>query len=202
MTDKVEIANRALFKIGSEPITSFTDEVKAARVVNQTWDSLRRDELSDYPWNFAMKRAVLPALSSVPAYEFEHQYQCPSDMLQLVEIGETWVWSGNSTMMQYIENRPKLYSKEGDKILTNKAPPLKIRYTSDVENTGLWSSQFVEAFATRLAMELCIPLTESDSRREYLEGEYERIIRKAAATSAIENGPLVIADSSWVLGRL
>lgn len=202
MTDKVEIANRALFKVGSEPIVSFTDNCKAARLVNQIWDSLRRDELADHPWSFSIKRASLPALLAAPVYGFKYQYQKPSDALRIVELGDEWVWTGFATMTQYNSNRPRLYVMEGDKIQTDHAAPLNLRYVFDETNTGNWAPQFVEAFACRLAIELCVPLTESDSRTERLRGEYEGIVRKAMSTNAIENGPLVLADNSWMLARL
>ncbi len=58
--DKVKIANIALAKIGSQPITSFTQSgSNEAVAVNQVYDDILEEVLSEHPWSFAQRRATL-----------------------------------------------------------------------------------------------------------------------------------------------
>jgi hypothetical protein len=56
---KVDIANRALQKIGASRITAFTDDTKAASEVNACYDRLREAELRRNPWRAAIRRVAL-----------------------------------------------------------------------------------------------------------------------------------------------
>ena len=66
MAGKVEIANRALTKLGAERILLLTDPSKEARVMNAMFDTVMDAELRRHRWKFALKRATLPALVATP----------------------------------------------------------------------------------------------------------------------------------------
>lgn len=58
-TDNLEIANGALIRLGSKPITSLTEETGRAKLCNQWINKVRRQALRAHPWNCALKRTVL-----------------------------------------------------------------------------------------------------------------------------------------------
>jgi hypothetical protein len=71
MTSQVDIANRALTKLGAARIISFGDDNKQARAVSSMFDIVRDAELRSHIWSFSVKRASLPALLSTPDWGFE-----------------------------------------------------------------------------------------------------------------------------------
>lgn len=199
MASQVEIANRALTKIGEARILSLSDDVEAARVIDSLWDIVRDAELRARNWNFSIARASLAALVSAPSWGFDYQYQLPSDCLRVIQAGE---YFPGVSMTNYRSRSDADYQIEGGKILTNLGAPLKVRYVSRVEDTGSWDGAFVEVFACKLAVEVCERLTESTSKRQLAWDEYQAALRAAVRSDAIENPPEPLADDTWVLARL
>lgn len=70
----VDIANRALQRVGARRIAAFTDNNKSASETSFCYDKLRRAELQRNTWTFACRRAVVRPLDSTvqlyvpPAY--------------------------------------------------------------------------------------------------------------------------------------
>ena len=91
MAGKVEIANRALTKLGAERILLLTDPSKEARVMNAMFDTVMDAELRRHRWKFALKRATLPALVATPEWGYAYAYQLPSDFLALVQVNEYYL---------------------------------------------------------------------------------------------------------------
>lgn len=199
MASQTEIANRALTKIGEARILSLSDNVEAARVVYSCWSHVRDAELRARNWNFSMTRTSLAALVSAPAWGFQYQYQLPADCLRVIQVDEHF--SGPS-MSDYRTRSEAAHQIEGGKILTDIGAPLKIRYVARVEDTGIWDALFVEAFACRLAAEVCERLTQSNTKRDMAWQEYKTAIREAVRADAIENPPEPLPDDTWMLSRL
>lgn len=207
MTSKIEVCNRALSKLGDARITDLDADLKAARAVSAAFDSVRDDELRAHGWSFAMKRTQLAAEVVAPSFGFSYAYQLPTDCLRLWQLGE-WYWSGPD-LSDYRNAEGAPYVIEGKFILTSEgrstngsAAPLKLRYLYRVEDTGQWDATFVEAFACRLAMEVCDELTQSDTKFQKVQQQYNEAIKRAMRANAVELPPEYIADDSWVTARL
>lgn len=199
MASKVEIANRALTKIGEARILSLSDDVEAARSIDSMFDTVRDAELRIRKWKFSISRDSLPALAGSPAWGFDYQYQLPSGCLRILQVND--IYPGVS-LSDYRSMDEAEWRVEGRKILTDIGAPLKIRYIARVEDTGQWDAAFTEAFACRLAAEVCERLTQSNTKRELAWGEYKNAIRAALTADAIEAAPEPIPDTEWVLARL
>ena len=199
MASQVEIANRALIKVGDKRILSMTDDLEPARVLSGMWDTVRDAELRVRNWNFSITRASLAALVSTPDWGYDNQYQLPADCLRPIQIDEYFY---GPSMSDYRNGSEAAYQIEGSLILTNLDAPLKIRYISRIEDTGAWDAAFTEAFACRLAVESCEKLTQSNSKKDALKQEYADAIRMAVRADAIENPNEPLPDNSWVLSRL
>lgn len=188
MASQIEICNQALTKIGSARITSLADTSKQAKTLAAIYNIKRDAELAAHPWTFALARASLPASTTVPVFGWTKQYPLPAGYLRMVEVGENYVLYNETAEMFQIE---------GASILCNEGSPLRIRYVQRVENAGLFSPLFVEAFACRLAAEVAEDLTQSTSKREAAWQEWDRAIKLAKRTNAIELPPRPIADTAW-----
>ncbi len=60
---------------------------------------------------------------------------------------------------------------------------------------------FIEAFATRLAMECAIEITDSQSDKESLKDDYDRAISEAKRIGAIEKEAEQFPEDSWLAAR-
>lgn len=199
MASAIEIANRALTKLGERRILAFTDDTKQARDVNSMFAVVRDAELRSSRWRFALARAQLPALATAPAFGFERQFQLPNDCLKVLDVG---TFSPGVDLSDYVQADNSDYAVEGNVILSNLAAPLNLRYVKQVTDPTLFDSLFVEAFACRLAAELAETLTESGSKKETAWREYDRAKMEAVRANSIERPPHKIADDTWMLSRV
>ena len=209
MTSKISVANRALTKLGANRITSFADNTKEARTVNNMFDVVRDDELRARAWSFSKKRIQLAADTDPPVFGYSFAYTLPVECLRIWEVEQTF-WNGPD-LADYRNDGYKPYVLEGRKILTSAVDrdaitgtpnELKLVYLAQISDTTLWDANYVESFACRLAAEMCEDLTQSTTRRQLAWEEYDQSIKKARRANAIELPPEYISDDSWVIARL
>lgn len=198
MASNVEIANRALTKIGANRIIALTDDNKEGREVNSMFSIVRDAELRAHSWRFSIKRAQLAALSTAPEFGYAYQYRPPSDCLKILEVGDYYP---GADLTDYVGTDTSEYAYENGVILTDYAAPLKLRYVARVEDPTLFDSLFVEALACRLAMELAEPITQSSTKRDLASREYQQAIKEAVRATSIEKPPTKVADDTFILAR-
>ena len=195
MASQVEIVNRALLKLGSDTITSLTEAAPGARAMAASWNSIREDELSRYPWIFAKTQSQLAASTSDPAYRWNYKYRRASDDLRIIEIGEDQVWADWGA--------GRVYDLLGRDVVTDYAAPLNVTYVRNVTNAGEFSASFSEALAARLAAEHCLKVTGSTSLLPVMEGWYDKAVARAKRNNAIQLPPRQIGGSEpWLGGRI
>lgn len=199
MASQVEIANRALTKIGEARILALTDDVESARVVSSLWDTVRDAELRARTWNFSVRRTSLAADAATPSWGYDYQYTLPTGCLRILQVSE---YFPSVSLTDYRNASESMWQVEGGKIQTDEAAPLKIRYVASVEDTGSWDAGFAEAFACRLAAECCEKLTQSNTKRQMAWDEYNAAIKAAIRADAIENPPEPLPDDGWVMSRI
>lgn len=79
MTVRLDIINRALVRIGSDPLE--TESSPGFETHFAIYDSVTEDILSRYPWSFATFTRRLGRLTAAPAQLWKYQFQMPSDMI-------------------------------------------------------------------------------------------------------------------------
>jgi hypothetical protein len=213
----VSIANLALVELGQSRIIAFTDQSKAARSVNAIYAMERDRELRSHLWNFATKRAILPALAGfTPAYGFKYAYQKPFDCLRIISVGDfapgaggLEVYRGGQDEVQYrLEGPYILYGRYLPQIAA--APPanpptpvpLRLRYTAQITDSTQFDAGFVDALAMRLAWKLAEELTQSAQKKKDAAEAYEESIVMALRSNSIETPPEQLNDGSWLRSRL
>lgn len=199
MASNVEIANRALTKIGANRVLSLTDNTKEGREVNSMFDIVRDAELRAHNWRFSIKRAEIAALAAAPTFGYAYQYRPPADCLKIILAGEFYP---GADLSDYVGADNSEYAYEGGLILTDLPAPLKLRYVAKIEDPTKFDALFVESFACRLAMELAEPITQSSTKRELAMREYQLSVSAAVGANAIESPPVKTADDTFILARL
>jgi hypothetical protein len=184
-TTSTSIANSALAKVGAERIASLNDASTRAILCLEQYEKIRDELLYSHPWNFAIGRVELTPLVDQPLYEFAYQYQLPADVLRVIgtDIPGMTEWN-----------------VEGRLFLCNFTP-VKLKYIKQVTEEALFTPGFSEAFAAKLAAEICYALTQSSERTALLQKEAEFKIRQARSFNGQESlGDRVYADS-WLNSR-
>lgn len=190
MASNVEIANRALQKLGAKRITSLSEDSRNARSINAAFKSLRQAELRAHTWSFATKRASLAADATAPAFGKEKSFTLPSDFLRLLPKDPELITNDLDWQI------------EGKKILTNDDAPLNIRYVYDVTDPNEMDILFREALSARIAKELCEEITQSNQKKEDAVFDYREVIAEAKRTNAIERISAVSPEDEWISIRL
>lgn len=189
----VQIANRALSKLGDQRILALTDDTKPAREMNAAYAMVRDQELRRHRWKFAIKRDLITADATPTAWGFVYAYQLPADYLGLVQVGQFYV-------VPYAKHQ-SLWTVEGRKLLTDMEPQLPIRYVSRVESPSDFDVLFAECLACKLAMETCEALTQNAQKKTSATEEYKFALTEAMRADALEIPPDQLPWGSWLESR-
>ncbi|HEU4635531.1 MAG TPA: hypothetical protein VFS41_05090 [Edaphobacter sp.] len=185
-TSDVAICNLALLKIGhDDPISELTDETKAARLSRRFYEPMRDAVLRAHPWNFALGRANLAADPTTPAFEWAYAFTLPNDFLRLVQLWDTQI----------------PFVIEGNQLLTN-SETCKLKYVKKVTDPNRFDSIFIDVLATRIAINLAIPMAQDPELYERLTKSYRDALIEARFTDASEGkGPTYPDDTGWFEAR-
>jgi hypothetical protein len=177
MASKVQVANRALQKVGvTQRLGTIDDAGLEGRAIRTCYDSLRDAELSNNAWTFAIVRTSIAADTASPDYDYLYQYQLPSDFVRKAPTRPLLTEFGDGNV------------REGNFILSNDPGPLNIRYVSNNVDEEFWHPLFVEGLAARIAFEIAEELTQSSSKQDSLATAYVKFISQAKRQNAIEKG--------------
>ena len=183
----VALASRALIKLGAEPIASFADGTAEAEIAGALYGPARDALLSSYPWSFATGQAVLNQLETEPVADFAHAFQLPVDCLRVLSAGS----GGRGRGLDYRIARDALHTSSSAVTLTYIFRP----------EEAAFPPFFDQALITRLAAELCVPITENTGRAEMLYRVADLEERRARLIDAQQDTPSRIDDFSLVKAR-
>jgi hypothetical protein len=184
---KTGIANLTLSHLKNDTVPSIdppTAGLKAARIMSQWYDDTRREVLSESNWDFALKRAQLPAAADAPLFGWSAKYLLPADYIRISTIGD--------------ESNPETdYEIEQGHILCNLAAPINIRYVFDQEDISTFSPKFIQAFIRKLAANTAYDLTGSRTMAAEKEAEYRDYVSDGKALDSQQNPPKLVHRSRW-----
>lgn len=192
---KVQIANRALQKLGTKRIESFTQDAPNARSVSAAYDMVRRAELRRHTWGFSIRRASIAADSSQTEWGDWNRYSLPNDYIRLIRDDES------GTQVDWKIEAGDTDAGEGRYIVTADESPLDVRYIADIEDPNMYDDLFIEAFAAKLALELCEEIKQSSSKKQSLRDDYADAIAEAKKWGSIEDGAGDFPEDDWLTAR-
>lgn len=191
MSSPVEIANRALQKLGAKRISAFTDGSNNARAVQTCYDVLRQAELRKHRWSFAIQRFSLAAAAVPPLFGRQNAFQVPTGFLRLIDPDPDWNYAGvmggtivgNNTQStdSFVD-----YTIEGGYILTDLLAPLNVRALMDIQDCNLMDPLFREALAAVMAREMCEEITQANTKKASAIQDYKDAIAEAKKVNGIE----------------
>ena len=185
MSERIDIINQSLTWLGANSITGLTDDSDEARLVQLNYVLCRDATLESFEWSFAIKRFT-PALDAAsPDHGFTKQYRVPADIMRIV-------WVGDDMDTRWWRDRPQfeytVESSGGDQelyILTDDEPIACIGIRR-IENEGIYSALFAEAFAARLATVMALPLTQSNTIMQNMAAMFDSFIQTAKSRDGLQ----------------
>lgn len=203
MSSQTEICNAALTLLGAGTINAITDQSNQAYALNAIWDSARQAELRKHVWKFAITRANVPLLASVPVNgQYTQTFAYPPNCLRILQCGNSGLDYPGVDLSDY-RSGPTLddYMLEGNTILSNIAAPLSVRYVQDMKDPTQWDTAFSNAFAAHLADRACFRITQSHDGEKVAQARYKEDIMDALRANALETPPTMMGDDSWIATR-
>ena len=192
---EVDIWNIALTRLGQTPVQAPDQDGKAATLCRRLYPSARDAVLRAYPWNCASRRALLGASTVVPPFGFARYFDLPQGpddetpkCLRVLGI------DGD------IEGNIK-WKVEGGRIATDETGPLPVLYIGRIVDPTLFDPLVDDAIAMRMALGLCVPLTQNASHLEGLRQEYKEVLIEARRVDAQEGSPDAIVADLWLNSR-
>ena len=192
MASDTEIVNQALLDLGADRISDLDDASDRATACRTIYGLTRDALLEEHPWNFAIRRQALTALSDAATaaalpYGFSSAHQLPADpyCLRVLDttLDETWeepLWAWWGTRAS-----TPLWQIEGRVLISNDAA-VSARYIARIENPGTWSTVFVRALWMQLAARLAGPLRQSATEVELREKLAARALARAKTLDSME----------------
>ena len=185
MASDIDVINAGLSKLGEQSLLAISDPSPAGRLASRTYADIRDSLFEEYPWSFATKRASLAAEEAAPEWGFARSFPLPADLLRLLDLNN---------------NGDADWRNEGQKIVTDIAAPLQIRYVARVP-VDTMTPTFKEALASRLAMEWAEPLSQTTSVAQSMSTLYRNKLQVARVADGQTDRQKVIDAPSFVDAR-
>ena len=181
---KIDLCSCALVKLGAGAIASFNEATAEAKACMQLYEPTLEALLGAYPWRFALEKTELSRLVTAPMADYQYAYQLPNNCIRILS-------AGNGTKSHGLK-----YKIVGQTLHTN-AENVIISYIGRPDEST-FPTFFCQALIAKLAAELCLPLTESTTRSDYMYGRAEEEFRIAKLTDSQQDVPACFQDFSLI----
>lgn len=157
----VDVASRALSRLGEPAITSFDEDSPAARRIRPLYEPAVLDLLSRYEWPWARRRELLAEDAAAnPVNEFTRAFLMP--MIGTDRVGEPLSVFPDADR----SSRPTFDYRVQDRWILTDHEVIVVEYIHRVEE-AMWPGYFLRLVIEVLAAEFALPVTENASRDEY-----------------------------------
>lgn len=90
---------------------------------------------------------------------------------------------------------------EGNFIVSAMPGPIMLRFVADMVDVQQMDDMFCEGLGTRIALEVCEPLSQSTAKKQLIASEYEKFMTEARLVNAIEIGSEEPPVDDWIACR-
>jgi hypothetical protein len=214
-TTQTSIANRGLQLLGSEPISSLSENSRGARAMNRAYQPVLYSELRKNFWNFAIVRTTIAAAAVGPSFGKSSYFPLPGDFLDLANPDMVFGVAGGGTLAgnQILAGTPVITGTPildwqiesmpggGLAIASNQIGPINVRYVSSNVREAQFDPCFDEAFSAALALMTCEELTQSNTKLQNIANVYDQAIEIAKKRNAFEGRPIQPPADTFVISR-
>lgn len=188
MTDVLTtVANFALVQMGHTTITSLDDGTDAAVKIKAVYDTSRRDVLEN-AWGFARKTVIIAADTTPPVdTQFSNRYALPNDFVFFQRLG--------------YEQEGWRVEREGNYLLSNAGPPLKLVYTMDEKSLSRWPQKARTALSFHLAASTAKSITGQLRVQQEMQSLFEHALSMALHADSVQEPHGEFAAPTWENAR-
>lgn len=196
MTTKLKIYNGALHILGETPLANILEARKPRRLLDAAWeDGAVRYCLEQGYWNFASRTSKFTHSSAVEtSFGFLRVFEKPAD----------WITTSRLCSDEYLQEPLIHYRDEGGYWYAD-LDDLYVQYITDDASFGgdltLWPETFVRFIRYYLAREICMSLTQDNSRYDKLEAELGRLRTDARSKDAMNQPTQFPPAGRWTRAR-
>lgn len=195
-----DICNLTSDLLSAGTVTDIENPTTATESLFKRWyDQTRLKLLREHPWNFAVKRIILAADNTDPAFGYSAQFSLPSDFVRLLYIG-TDLSTDRETLLP-----TELYQVEGNKVLLNEAfgdaTSLRLVYVFDAKDVAKFDPMFINLLSVDLALSLAYKFTESNTNVQKLREMKRDYAMQAKAIDGQERPPIRVERSKALAAR-
>jgi len=176
---EVSICNIALTELGAEPLVALADETKTARLCSLHYPIARDDLLSNYRWNFGLRRKALVALTEAPVFGFTRKFQMPADILRL------WDTDLEECDWHVVDDE-----------LETDAEAVSILYSAKVTDTAKFSTGFRRSLELSIAARIGFSITRLPQTVGLMESRFQDALADARTFESQENSPETMGPGS------
>lgn len=195
---KLDICNMALAILGQDDLSSLQEDNQRAILCNQYYDVVREQLLRAHDWSWARAKDKLSLIrfdktAGMPAYI----YNKPAGCLFVIRVFNQCVHRS------FINNQFKLEfdSELKNEVIRTGLEEAYAEYVRNIENTSLFDSQFVSAFAALLAHEIAMSLTGATNLAQLAMQKYQLALNDARYTNKVEQLEDAVIDNPFLASR-
>lgn len=191
MSVRIDVCNYALTVLGEKPITSIEDDSDKARTLKALYYIAKDAVLEGAEWTFATRRFKPAQSSTGPEWGWSYAYPIPSDIIRVTVVDKNWTESTNFVSDTRQTRNPVDHDVEfvtgvGRAILCNE-DEIFCKGVRKIDDEGIFSPLFVEAFACKLAYLAGWPITESSQKVQIALGLYGQAMKDAKSRDGMQN---------------
>lgn len=146
--------------------------------------STQENALNGVPIDIADSPVFDADFDVIPPFEFDNKYEIPSDMLRAIRE----------------QSKKTDWRVEGDFIIAN-LQEFNLVYIANITDPTKFDESFDELFAAMLAVELSYNLVQSNSLKQELKDDLNRILRDTRSFDAQEGQPEALETDEWLISR-
>ena len=192
MPSETDIANVALRLVGGTRITSLTQATPNANAVNDIYTEIR-DNMLEFPWNFATQRVEFARLSTTPSFGYDYAYALPADWLYTISIHDN---DGGYGTIDYREEQVA-----NQKVIATDHSSVYLTYVKRETDPNLMPASFRVALESALARNLAITIANSNVLEDQLAARAEKDLARAKSVDALSSFPEPRPRGSWASSR-
>jgi len=187
MITEIDICNKAILRLGGNMVgspdnlaASLDDSSLEAKLCKLDYALIRDVVTEQFVWSFALKRVILDVPDPIkPAFGYTAAFPYPADALNIWRVDYN-NYETNAVDTNEVQGSWRV---EGGQVLAN-SQLINVQYIRRMDLAGdinLFTPQFVDCFSLRLAVEMCMAITESSALFSTLTQEYEKRKKDAYA---------------------
>ena len=192
MPSETDIANVALRLVGGTRITSLTQATPNANAVNDIYSEIR-DNLLEFPWNFATQRVELAQLATTRSFGYDYAYVLPANWAYTISVHDNDAGYGT------IDYREEQVGNQ--KVIATNHSSVYLTYVKKETDPNMMPASFRMALASNLARNLAIPIANSNVLEDQLASRAEKDLARAKSIDALGSFPEPRPRGTWANSR-